>query len=269
MARVSRGFVPNLHDCVRFRRELVVRATSIQALPRFSVRRWSMCRYLVGDTVETGSARGVVEAIEVRTRMCDDDVRRHIIRHADVGRVVPVSDKEIAWNSRAMLIHRHSRRVVSRLVSQDRQARSFMTNPEDERAGLMRASREWAHAAASGDLERALAYWTDDAILLPPDQPAVVGKDAIRAWIRQASSIPGFSITWEPELATVSNGADVGYLVERNRMTFRDVSGELKTQYGKAVTVWRKQADGGWKCVIDTWNTSPVERVLAANGPGT
>ena len=46
-------------------------------------------------------------------------------------------------------------------------------------------------------------------------------------------------------------------------------SGELNTQYGKAVTVWRKQVDGAWKCVIDTWNCSPVERVLSAAGPAT
>ena len=124
-------------------------------------------------------------------------------------------------------------------------------------------------AAASGDLERALVYWAEDAIVLPPDQPAVVGKDAIRAWVRQAASIPGFSITWEPELATVSNGGDVGYMIERNRITFRDASGELNTQYGKAVTVWRKQVDGAWKCVIDTWNSSPVERVLSVAGPAT
>ena len=64
----------------------------------------------------------------------------------------------------------------------------------------------------------------------------------------------------------MSTGGDVGYMVERNRITFRDASGELKTQYGKAVTVWRKQVDGAWKCVIDTWNTSPVERVLPAAG---
>ena len=144
-----------------------------------------------------------------------------------------------------------------------------MTTPEEERAALMQTSRDWAHAAGSGDLEGALVYWTEDAIVLPPDEPAVVGKDAIRAWIRQASSIPGFSITWEPELATVSSGGDVGYMVERNRVTFCDASGDLKTQYGKAVTVWRKQADGAWKCAIDTWNNSPVERVLAAASGAT
>lgn len=50
--------------------------------------------YLVGDTVETGAARGVVEAIEFRTtRIRDDDGRLHIIRNADVGRVINYSSE--------------------------------------------------------------------------------------------------------------------------------------------------------------------------------
>ena len=45
--------------------------------------------YLVGDTIETGAARGVVESIEFRiTKIRDDDGRLHIIRNGDVGRVI-------------------------------------------------------------------------------------------------------------------------------------------------------------------------------------
>jgi hypothetical protein len=33
---------------------------------------------------------------------------------------------------------------------------------------------------------------------MPLDQPAVIGKAAIREYLRQASAIPVFSITWEP-----------------------------------------------------------------------
>ena len=94
-----------------------------------------------------------------------------------------------------------------------------------DRELLMQTSREWAAAVGAGDIEKALAYWTDDAIVLPPDQPAVVGKAAIREFVRQASSIPGFSITWSPESATVSEGGDMGHMVERNRITFADPSG--------------------------------------------
>ena len=132
----------------------------------------------------------------------------------------------------------------------------------DPREALMNTSRDWAAATASGDLERALAYWTDDAIVLPPDQPAVVGKAAIRAYVQQAASMPGFSITWEPELAVVSENGDMGYMVERNTVTFNDATGVVQTQYGKAVTVWRLQTDGRWKCVVDTWNGNPRVHVF-------
>jgi len=132
-----------------------------------------------------------------------------------------------------------------------------------EQQALMQTSREWAKAAASGDAERTVPYWADDAVVLAPDQPAMVGKAAIRDFINQTRTIPQFSITWEPEQATVAASGDFGYLVEHNRVTFADSTGALHTQYGKAVTVWRKDASGAWKCVIDTWNNNPTERVLA------
>ena len=135
-------------------------------------------------------------------------------------------------------------------------------NPEAEGAALMETSRDWAREASSGDLERIVSYWADDAIVLPPDQPALVGKAAIREFVRQSLAIPGFSITWEPERAAMSAHGDIGYLVERNRFTFPDPAGVTQSQNGKGVTVWRKDPDGAWKCVIDIWNNNPAERAL-------
>ena len=139
-------------------------------------------------------------------------------------------------------------------------------NLEAERAALMQTSRDWARAAASGDLEKILSFWSEEAIVMPPGQPTVVGKAAIRQFLQQTSAIPGFSITWEPEHASVANQGDVGYLVERNRITFTEATGVPRAQFGKAVTVWRKNAAGAWKCVIDTWNENPTERALPADG---
>lgn len=137
-----------------------------------------------------------------------------------------------------------------------------------EQSALMQVSREWAQAAASGDLERIVSYWADDAIVLPPDQPAVVGKAAIRDYVRAGQAVPGFSVTWEPEQATIARGGDLGYLIEHNRFTFGDAKGGVRTQFGKAITVWRKDANGSWKCVIDTWNNNPQEKALSRAGRG-
>ena len=39
---------------------------------------------------------------------------------------------------------------------------------EAERAALMQVSREWAAAAATGDVERIVTYWADDATCFHP-----------------------------------------------------------------------------------------------------
>jgi len=130
------------------------------------------------------------------------------------------------------------------------------------RTALIETSREWARAAAGGDVERIVSYWADDAVVFPPDQAAVAGRASIREFVQASMKIPKFSVTWEPEQARLSASGDMGYLVEHNRMSFADASGVVHTQVGKAVTVWRKDPSGVWKCVIDTWNNSPTERVL-------
>ena len=133
---------------------------------------------------------------------------------------------------------------------------------EAAQADLIRVSREWADAAKSRDAERILSYWADDAIVLAPGQPALVGKAAIREFVRGSLATPGFSITWEPEQARLSQGGDMGYLIERNQVTFTDGDGRPHTGRGKAVTVWRKDAAGVWKCVVDSWNDNPRDTVL-------
>lgn len=137
---------------------------------------------------------------------------------------------------------------------------------EAERTAVMQASRDWAKVAATGDLERILSFWSDDAIVLPPDQPAVVGKDALRAMVAEMSAIPGFSITWEPERAWIAASGDVAYLVERSRITLPDSTGAARSMFAKGVTVWRKDTTGAWKCVVDTWNGNPTEQALPSEG---
>jgi ketosteroid isomerase-like protein len=129
-------------------------------------------------------------------------------------------------------------------------------------AALMQRSRDWAKAAATGNVDSALAYWSDDAVVLEPDQPAYAGKAAIRGMVEASMKIPKFSITWEPERASISQSGDVGYLIEHNRVTMADSTGKVHTQYGKGVTIWKKDASGVWRCVVDIFNSGPTEKVF-------
>jgi ketosteroid isomerase-like protein len=134
----------------------------------------------------------------------------------------------------------------------------------DEGAALMQISRDWAKAAEARDTERVLSYWADDAIMMENEQPPLIGKAAITTMVQRGFKDPNFSITWEPERAVISQSGDMGYLIEHNRVSFIDPTGKARTVFGKGVTIWKKDASGNWKNVIDIFNTSPMERVLPA-----
>ena len=122
---------------------------------------------------------------------------------------------------------------------------------------LMELSREWSKLAAQNDIEKMLGYWAEDATVMFPGQLPIKGKKAIREMIEGTSKIPGFKISWEPLSSHVSKSGDMAYLIEQNQISMLDSTGKQITEFNKAVTVWRKEADGSWKNVVDIWNVNP------------
>jgi uncharacterized protein (TIGR02246 family) len=122
-------------------------------------------------------------------------------------------------------------------------------NKEGEK--LMHLSREWSKSASSRDVEKTLSYWTDDAVVISAGQPILKGKNAIRQMVEGGYKNPSFKISWEPKSVEISKSGDLGYLIEDSRITINDSTGKPVTQHFKSVTVWKKQADGTWKNVVD------------------
>ena len=122
-------------------------------------------------------------------------------------------------------------------------------NKEGEK--LMQLSREWSKSASSRDVEKTLSYWTDDAVVISAGQPILKGKNAIRQMVEGGYKNPSFKISWEPKSAEISKSGDLGYLIEDSQITVNDSTGKPVTQHFKSVTVWKKQADGTWKNVVD------------------
>jgi ketosteroid isomerase-like protein len=128
-----------------------------------------------------------------------------------------------------------------------------------EKARLLQRDADWSAVAAAGrDVERILSYWTDDAVVLPPGLPPVVGKAALRQYVQASLLIPGFQIAWTSSDATISPDGKLAYLLGRNSVTTDNADGESVSTHGRAVTIWRREADGEWRCALDIWNAEPV-----------
>lgn len=131
-------------------------------------------------------------------------------------------------------------------------------NTGDSREQLLRADHEWAAVASQGkDVDRIISFWSDDATITPAGAPLVSGKPAIRKFVEQSLSTPGFHIGWTPEQASVSADGTMGYTSGQNTTTFPGADGKLMTLRGRYVTVWRRDSSGSWKCVADIWNSGP------------
>ena len=122
-------------------------------------------------------------------------------------------------------------------------------------AAIRDAERQVVKAANGGDVEQMVASFAEDASVLPPNAPAVTGKESIREWAAALLESPGFAVKYQNDKTELSRAGDLGYTISRYELTLNDPEGNPVTEKGRWVTVWKKQADGSWKCVADIWNS--------------
>jgi ketosteroid isomerase-like protein len=137
--------------------------------------------------------------------------------------------------------------------------RSAPDLPAEETA-LRKTDSSWsALAKQGGDVDKIVSYWSDDAVVLAPGQPAVKGKEALKKMVTDSKNIPGFSISWRSSDIEFSPDGKMAYMYGENLMAMNDSSGKQLNIPGRAYTIWRKEADGNWKCVVDIWNNPPAQ----------
>lgn len=108
-------------------------------------------------------------------------------------------------------------------------------------------------AWAGKDVDAILALFTEDARLLPPNAPALVGHDEIRAWT--GSFLEQFDAAAEYTGSTVELFGDVAvehYIAEMSLAP--RAGGERVTATVKGIHIYRRQPDGSWRIQYDVWN---------------
>ena len=112
----------------------------------------------------------------------------------------------------------------------------------------------WVSDAASKDVEKFVAHYTDDASVLIPNAPILTGKAAIRNALKPMLADPNFALTFAAAKADVAKSGDLGYMQGPYTMTTTDAKTKAPAvEKGKYLTVFHKQADGTWKAVEDTF----------------
>jgi len=114
---------------------------------------------------------------------------------------------------------------------------------------------KWSAAAGAKDVEKTVSFYSEDAIVMPPNAPADTTKGAIRKGWQDLVASPGLTISWRTTKVEVAKSGDLACLSGTYQLTMNDPSGKPINDHGKYVEVWEKQADGKWKCGTDIWNS--------------
>jgi uncharacterized protein (TIGR02246 family) len=125
------------------------------------------------------------------------------------------------------------------------------------------ADAEWAKVAAAKDLDKTVAFYADDAVILPPNQSAVTNKDGIRnLWKAFLDSF--IDVSWKTTRVEVAKSGDMAVLTGTYEMTMKDGSKDK----GKYCEVWQKKAEGKWKVGIDMFSSDLPAQPASSPGPG-
>ena len=132
---------------------------------------------------------------------------------------------------------------------------SNAANLAEDEAAIRTIDSAIVAAGNAHDIDAFLEILADDARMLPPGAPPVVGKAAIRDVVIAMMS-PEFAVAHHLEEIAVSKGGDLAYVSYSYELTYMGPQGTPVTETGKDISIYKKVADGSWKLAIDMWSTN-------------
>jgi ketosteroid isomerase-like protein len=94
-------------------------------------------------------------------------------------------------------------------------------------------------------------YYTEDAVVMPPNTPVVTGRAAIRDFLSGMPPITNFKIVD----VEIDGGEDKAWVHGIYTMTLSPPGTSPMEDVGKYMEVWRKEPDGTWKVTHDMFNS--------------
>lgn len=129
------------------------------------------------------------------------------------------------------------------------------TAPSAELDAVKAADAALQEAVAAKDLDRIMVHYAEEAVLLPAAVPQVNGKAAITEEWKHILAIPQLENMSTLTGAAVSSSGDLAYTLGSYRSQMTGEDGTMVTEPGKWVAVWKKQPDGKWRIIVETYNT--------------
>jgi uncharacterized protein (TIGR02246 family) len=152
------------------------------------------------------------------------------------------------------------------------------TRDRDARAVIRSVVETWHRATSAGEIARVLPLMAEDAVFLAPGREPMRGREAFEQAL--ATLLETHTIASSGAVREVEVSGDLAYAWTDLTVTVSPRDGQPPSRrIGPTLSVFRKQADGGWLLVRDAnmlaastaeleLKVNNLERELMADGPG-
>jgi uncharacterized protein (TIGR02246 family) len=120
----------------------------------------------------------------------------------------------------------------------------------EDRAAIEANGKLFAEAFKAGESDKLAALYTEDAVVYPPDEPAVTGREEIAKTFAAFPPVKDFT----EEILEIEGYGDMAYVRGTGVMTMAGPTGQDVVMRGKYIEIHRKQADGSWLMSRDIFN---------------
>ena len=112
---------------------------------------------------------------------------------------------------------------------------------------------KWEAGVDAANIDKSLTSFADDVILIPPDEPAYVGKEAFQSYFQPI--FDRFIVNEKYVVKDVRVSGDLAFAhITYSGIYTPKAGGEPKTSKGNVINIVEKQPDGVWKIIYSTWS---------------
>ncbi len=145
----------------------------------------------------------------------------------------------------------------SALYSQKAPVKKVKSVISNTKQKLLDTDKDFCKMSLKSGMKAAFVSYADvEVIKMDQDKHPVFGLEALKATMKDDKESPS-NLFWTPVKAEVSKSNDLGYTFGNWQLPAKTQTGKDTTYYGNYVTIWKKQANGKWKYVLDTGTSTP------------
>jgi ketosteroid isomerase-like protein len=130
-----------------------------------------------------------------------------------------------------------------------------MHDPVVDKAAVDAVRNQEMSALNSGVVDSMIVVYSDDIVMMPPNEAAVTGSAALRTWIDTTFKQVTMTGRYISSSVEVSGDLAVDHYTAELTVTPKAAGATPMTESIKGLHVLRRQADGSWKITQDIWNS--------------